>query len=29
MPELKARAEERFGPQKEYGAMLVGDQVRQ
>ncbi|CAK9783307.1 unnamed protein product [Cutaneotrichosporon oleaginosum] len=29
MPELKARAEKRFGSQKDYGAMLVGDQVRQ
>ncbi|TXT13007.1 hypothetical protein VHUM_01408 [Vanrija humicola] len=29
MPELRKRAEDRFGPQKQYGEMLVGDQVRQ
>lgn len=29
MPELRQRAEERFGPQKAYGESLVGDQVRQ
>ncbi|WVF68338.1 hypothetical protein IAT40_003103 [Kwoniella sp. CBS 6097] len=28
MPELKKEAERRFGPQDEYGDMLVGDQVR-
>lgn len=28
-PELRKRAEDRFGPQKSYGEMLVGDQVRQ
>jgi hypothetical protein len=26
---LRHRAEERFGPQKKYGSMLVGDQVQQ
>lgn len=29
MPELRKRVEDRFGPQKQYGEMLVGDQVRQ
>lgn len=29
LPELRKRAEDRFGPQKSYGEMLVGDQVRQ
>jgi hypothetical protein len=28
MPELRKRAEDRFGPQKVYGEMLVGDQVK-
>ncbi|WVR07890.1 hypothetical protein IAU60_004933 [Kwoniella sp. DSM 27419] len=28
IPQLKAEAEKRFGPQDEYGQMMVGDQVR-
>ncbi|WVQ95889.1 hypothetical protein IAU59_002988 [Kwoniella sp. CBS 9459] len=28
IPELKEEAEKRFGPQEDYGTMLVGDQVR-
>jgi len=27
-PSLQKQAEDRFGPQKEYGSMLVGDQVQ-
>ena len=28
IPELRRQADERFGQQKEYGQMLVGDQVQ-
>lgn len=28
IPQLREQAESRFGPQKDYGDLLVGDQVK-